>query len=142
MAVAMVLATVGCHHQVSSDSLGGLVATHETGNVGGVDNDFRDKALKANESLDDFLGAFADRKWGKGKYLLKSRFTTSDGGEEHMWVEVMAMSQSKFSGKLSNAPLHCPNLKQGQAVSCELTSVSDWLYVDGSFTKGGFTAAP
>jgi uncharacterized protein YegJ (DUF2314 family) len=59
--------------------------------------------------------------------LLKVPFTTSDGSDEYMWVEVSKWEGDKILGLLQNDPIDVPNLKAGQNVETSESKVFDYI---------------
>ncbi|REN17115.1 DUF2314 domain-containing protein, partial [Mycobacterium tuberculosis] len=52
-----------------------------------------------------------------GEYILvKAPFTTRDGGNEWMWVEVARWNGDAIEGLLKNEPVDVPGLHAGQMV--------------------------
>ena len=63
-----------------------------------------------------------------GEYiLLKAPFTTDDGGNEWMWVEVLAWKSGTINGLLKNEPYHIKGLKAGAEVEISQSDVFDYI---------------
>lgn len=60
-------------------------------------------------------------------------------GREHMWIKVAEIAGEEVKGELLNAPIHRTDLQEGQAVSCQLSALSDWLIQDGETSRGAYT---
>jgi uncharacterized protein YegJ (DUF2314 family) len=59
--------------------------------------------------------------------MVKAPFTTSEGGREWMWVEIVRWEGSRIFGVLQNVPQDVPGLKQGARVEVEESSIFDYL---------------
>ena len=62
-----------------------------------------------------------------GEYILvKAPFTTRDGGNEWMWVEVAKWNGDTIEGLLKNEPVDVPSLHAGQMVKVSQAKVFDY----------------
>jgi uncharacterized protein YegJ (DUF2314 family) len=59
--------------------------------------------------------------------LVKAPFTTTNGGTEWMWVEVVSWKGTKIEGVLQNDPFEVPSLKAGARVTVEEASIFDYI---------------
>ncbi len=74
------------------------------------------------------------------RVLLKAPFTTDDGGNEWMWVEVISWKGEEIEGILENDPYHVSGLKAGARVTFSQSVVFDFLhYLPGGRTEGNET---
>jgi len=71
--------------------------------------------------------------------MIKAPFTTSDGGNEWMWVEVTAWKGDIITGVLMNEPAAVPNLRAGARVTVATSRVFDYVYRHGDAREGGET---
>lgn len=58
---------------------------------------------------------------------------------EHMWINEVSFNGETIKGVLLNDPNQLTNVSRGQDVEIPLAQVSDWLFVRGGKTFGGFT---
>jgi uncharacterized protein YegJ (DUF2314 family) len=66
--------------------------------------------------------------------MVKAPFTTSDGGREWMWVEVIEWNGNDIRGLLSSDPYHVPGLRAGAEVRVDQQDLFDYIFylADGS----------
>lgn len=78
-----------------------------------------------------------------GEYILvKAPFTTADGGNEWMWVEVTMWKGNAIEGVLRNDPDEVPGLHAGQVVSVHEGDVFDYVrHLPDGTEEGNWTAA-
>jgi len=63
-----------------------------------------------------------------GEFIqVKAPFTTSSGGNEWMWVEVLSWQGNNIRGILKSEPYHIPNLKGGSEVLVKQNEVFDYI---------------
>lgn len=112
------------------------------------------KTITADD--DEMLAASARAKlalakleagFGKGvaktdHLIVKAPFTTSNGGQEYMWIEVRAWKAGVLRGVLTDEPFQVPDLHAGATVEVKQADVYDYLlqHVDGR-EEGGETSA-
>jgi uncharacterized protein YegJ (DUF2314 family) len=81
----------------------------------------------ANAQLPRLRDVFA-KGLQPGEYILvKAPFTTRDGGNEWMWVEVAKWNGDTIEGLLKNEPVDVPNLRGGQMVKVSQAKVFDYM---------------
>lgn len=101
-----------------------------------------------NQELEDASNAAKSKlpglqaKFNKGlppgaMLMLKVPFTTREGGNEWMWIEVIEWSDTKIRGILQNDPQQVPGLKAGQQVTTKKAKVFDYIYYHSDGTKEG-----
>lgn len=72
--------------------------------------------------------------------LLKAPFTTDEGGNEWMWIEVTRWKNETIEGILQNDPYYIKNLKSGAKVSVQQDDIFDYiLYKADGTTEGNET---
>jgi uncharacterized protein YegJ (DUF2314 family) len=64
---------------------------------------------------------------------------TSDGGVEHIWVNVVSHSGMAAKGTLANDPDDLGDLKFGSAVVVDEAKITDWTYDKDGKTYGGYS---
>jgi uncharacterized protein YegJ (DUF2314 family) len=96
----------------------------------------------ARADLENLRARFARGLAPNEALLVKAPFSTSDGGNEWMWVEVTGWHARTIDGILTNQPLDVPDLRAGAAVTLSQDVVFDYLHQlpDGS-VEGNATAA-
>lgn len=78
-----------------------------------------------------------------GEFIqVKAPFSTPEGGNEWMWVEVLSWKGEIITGLLKNEPHHIPNLKGGSEVTVNQEDIFDYIrsYPDGT-SEGNETGA-
>src|ERR1039457_734028 len=84
-------------------------------------------SARANEKLPELQKAFS-AGLEPGEFIeLKAPFTTPDGGNEWMWVEVRTWKDKEIDGLLQNDPVNVPNLHAGQQVKIRQEDVFDYI---------------
>ncbi len=72
--------------------------------------------------------------------LLKAPFTTDEGGNEWMWIEVVGWKDETIEGILQNDPYYIKNLKSGAKVTVKQADIFDYiLYKADGTTEGNET---
>lgn len=72
--------------------------------------------------------------------LLKAPFTTDEGGNEWMWIEVIGWKDETIEGILQNDPYYIKNLKSGAKVTVKQGDIFDYiLYKADGTTEGNET---
>ena len=73
-----------------------------------------------------------------GQFLMvKAPFAKPDGGNEWMWVEVVAWRGSRIRGVLANEPFEVPGLRAGQEVVVDEGDVFDYILRNPDGTEEG-----
>jgi len=80
---------------------------------------------------------------GPGEYMLvKAPFSTPDGGNEWMWVEVTVWKGNRIKGILRNEPENVPGVRGGSTVEVNERDVFDYIhYLPDGTEEGNWTAA-
>ncbi len=84
----------------------------------------------AHRSLPHFYSQ-AEGKLASGNFSVKVAFPVKGGGNEHIWVSLLARSGKTMEGRLQNNPVNVP-YKINQKVSFTESSLSDWSYWDAN----------
>ena len=94
----------------------------------------RDAArAKLPQLRDNFNDGFAP-----GEFMfVKAPFTTTDGGNEWMWVEVIEWKGDRIRGLLQNDPFHVPELRAGAEVVVAMGDVFDYILQRADGTSEG-----
>ena len=107
-------------------------------------SDHDDKALMAaseaaKKELAKLESHFSDGIPDQESLSVKAPFTTSDGGNEWMWVEVTRWTGPSMRGILLNRPYQVPGLREGDTVDVEVASVFDYIHGLPDGTQAGGT---
>ena len=94
---------------------------------------------KAKSTSNDFVKAFHAQKPGTKGFYVKKPYPTPSGEAEHMWIKVTKESNGLLNGIVANEAEETREVKNGQAVSLNISEISDWKYVDGKKLVGGYT---
>ena len=102
-----------------------------------ADAQINDAMAEAKRRLPEFCSAC---KAGGANFegMVKVGFSTSDDGEEYLWIEVDGMTDSGFSGRIENHPVDESIPKKGTRVEVKFDDVVDWVYRDGERSRGLF----
>jgi uncharacterized protein YegJ (DUF2314 family) len=106
-----------------------------------------DQALLAASTRARQKALLIGKRYSKGppfgeQLTVKAPFSTSDGGTEWMWVEVVRWNGDDIDGILKNDPFDVPSLKLGARVEVRASKIFDYILVkeDGS-QEGNETGA-
>ena len=122
--------------------LAGCSRSKEGGNYTDVKED--DAAMnaamaKAKTTSDEFVRAFHAQKPGTKDFFVKKPYPTPNGSQEHMWIEVHEEHNGILKGLVANEAEDTRAVKMGDAVTLNLSEISDWKYQDGKKLVGGYT---
>jgi uncharacterized protein YegJ (DUF2314 family) len=93
---------------------------------------------EARERWPEFVAAFEKKDNLQNPFLIKAEFQQDDCSE-YMWVSVINIERNTIHGVLENTPGKLTNVKEGQTVRVDLSSLNDWLYIKYEEGVGGFT---
>lgn len=72
-------------------------------------------------------------------YIVKAPFTSGEN-TEHMWVVVTSIQGNAIHGTLANHPHHLLEFHEGQEVTVDAATLTDWLGADANDEPlGGWT---
>jgi len=91
---------------------------------------------RAKEKLPE-LRALFNEGLDQTTLLLKAPFTTDDGGNEWMWIEVTRWRGNTIDGILQNKPYYIKNLKSGAKVTVQQEDIFDYLLYKADGTTEG-----
>jgi len=84
-------------------------------------------SARAKKKLNNLAKAF-NAGLAPGEFIqVKAPFTTPDGANEWMWVEILSWQGNNIRGILKNEPYHIPNLKSGSEVLVKQNKVFDYI---------------
>ena len=92
-----------------------------------------DASERAREKLPQLRRDFNEGLDPGEVILVKAPFTTSSGGTEWMWVEVMQWEGNRIQGLLKNEPVDVPGIRGGSVVTVNQDDLFDYIrnYADG-----------
>lgn len=96
---------------------------------------------KAQDTLDEFLALSAASAPNTDSFALKVAISEGDR-KEYFWITPFAVSDGKFSGRVSNTPRTVSNVSEGQQIQFARSAIVDWTYENPieKKTYGNFTA--
>jgi uncharacterized protein YegJ (DUF2314 family) len=107
-------------------------------NVDGEDPRMIRAVAEARKRWPEFVSAFQSDLAKDKPFIIKAEFKEGDKSE-FMWVSVKTIEANRIYGVLENSPLELKNVKEGQEVAVQLSSLNDWLYSKDGESVGGFT---
>lgn len=93
-------------------------------------------SLRAKAKLPELKILFNDGL-DQATLLLKAPFTTDDGGNEWMWIEVTRWVSLEIVGILQNDPYHIKGLKSGAKVTVQQEDIFDYILYKADGTQEG-----
>jgi len=107
-------------------------------NVDGEDPRMIRAVAEARKRWPEFVSAFQSDLAKDKPFIIKAEFREGDKSE-FMWVSVKTIEANRIYGVLENSPLELKNVKEGQEVAVQLSSLNDWMYSKDGEPVGGFT---
>jgi uncharacterized protein YegJ (DUF2314 family) len=92
---------------------------------------------RAHERLMKLKPSILDGLEPNEALLVKAPFTTTSGGNEWMWVEVVRWEGATIRGILQNDPFEVPSLKAGATVEVTEDTLFDYLHYKPDGTTAG-----
>jgi uncharacterized protein YegJ (DUF2314 family) len=102
------------------------------------DKEMNDAIKAANQTIDQFKNALLSNNKNYEMFELKVRFPKAKGGE-HIWLRNIIFKENKYIGIVDNVPENLNNIKLGDTIVIDNENITDWLYIDQSKLKGGYT---
>lgn len=93
----------------------------------------------AKATVNEFVLAFHAQKPGTDKFCVKKPYRTPGGGVEHMWIDVTNEHAGVLEGVVESEAEDTREVEMGQAVTLNISEISDWSYLDGKKLVGGYT---
>ncbi|MFH6945016.1 YegJ family protein [Flavobacterium sp. FlaQc-50] len=94
---------------------------------------------KAKQTLDSFDYAFKNNNRIFTFFGLKKRFE-ENGKIEHIWIgNIQKFEKGKYIGVIDNFPEIIKGIKLLDTVEIEKKDISDWMYIQNSELRGGYT---
>jgi uncharacterized protein YegJ (DUF2314 family) len=109
-----------------------IINVHET------DKEMNAAMLKANQSLDKFIDRFNNPREGDSNFALKVKIS-DEYGVEHFWVTELTITETGFSGFISNEARTVKLVSMGQKVNFGPDIVTDWSYDNNGVKQGAYT---
>lgn len=72
-------------------------------------------------------------------HSIKKAYPTSEGSNEHIWIEVISFEAGEFAGAIANRPVRIPDLKYNDKVRVRPDEISDWMFHMNGEIVGGRT---
>lgn len=94
---------------------------------------------KAKATLPVFFERLANPQPGDDGFLIKIRYDTKNGGDEHIWAKDVVKDGDTVLATIDNVPGEIPNLAKGQRVTVPISQVTDWLYSRDGKYRGAYT---
>jgi len=94
---------------------------------------------KAKATSAEFVTAFHAQKPGTKDFFVKKPYPTPNGSQEHMWIDVNEEHDGVLKGVIANEAEETHAVKMGDAVTLNISDISDWKYQDGKKLIGGYT---
>jgi len=129
-AALLLLSVTSCSHNKEGDNYQ---------HVGDDDAVMNAAIAKAKATADDFVKAFHAQKPETKDFFVKKPYPTPAGEQEHMWIEVLEEKGGVLHGIVANEAESTRAVTNGQAVTLNLSEISDWKYADGKKLVGGYT---
>ena len=129
-AVLLLLSATSCSRSKEGDNYQ---------HVGDDDAAMNAAITKAKATADDFVKAFHAQKPDTKDFFVKKPYPTPAGEQEHMWIEVIEEKGGVLHGIVANEAESTRAVTNGQAVTLNLSEISDWKYADGKKLVGGYT---
>ncbi len=127
------LTLLACNNQTSKHVKGDPTITVE------FDDSSMNQAISlARETLPNFKKALTNDS-AANQFSLKLKYSTPNGGQEHIWISQVKIKDGQMKGVIDNAPNNIPSLQLGDTISVSEEVVSDWMFKKSDSIYGGFT---
>jgi len=103
------------------------------------DEDMNNAIHKAKITLDLFDSALYSNDTNFNSFTLKVKFLYGKDNAEHIWVADVYKDEEEYVGIVNNEPEHISGIKFGDTIIVKKNDITDWMYLDKDFVKGGFT---
>lgn len=107
-------------------------------NVESEDLEMNNAIEKANQILPEFYKALESRNQNLDSFGIKMFFTASDR-TEHIWINSLFKKDKEYFGVVNNLPEFTNEVKQGDTIKIDASRISDWMYLENSELRGGYT---
>jgi len=98
---------------------------------------------QARATLRKFWASYQAPKESETGHSLKVRFPYGTNSGEHIWMaEVKKISDTAYSGRFANAPVHLRGKRAGDQVEFTEADISDWMFLRNGKIVGGETIRP
>ncbi len=102
------------------------------------DSEMKAARKKASETLSQFFKAFESKNSQFNSFSIKQTFSNKDYNE-HIWLNNIFKKNHEYYGVVDNLPEYVKDVDLGDTVKIENEKVSDWMYLENSQLKGGYT---
>jgi uncharacterized protein YegJ (DUF2314 family) len=94
---------------------------------------------KAKKTIDQFDRALKSNDTALTDFAIKKRFSTPDGGGEHMWIAGVSFVNGNYKGFVNNDAEKTKEVKYGDTVVVSRDEITDWMYLEHNLLNGGYT---
>lgn len=127
------LIVIACNNPASKQAKGDPTITVE------FDDSSMNQAISlARVTLPNFKKALT-KDPAANQFSLKLKYSTPNGGHEHIWISQVKIKDGQMNGVIDNAPNNIPSLQLRDTISVSEEVVSDWMFKKSDSIYGGFT---
>lgn len=138
LGIGVLAVGVSCKEQ--ADEAGVVKRDGQPDDVTKFDEERIDKAIaEAKSKLGDFVQVMESRSEHATGFSIKKGFKADNGETEYIWVEDVKIVEGGFEGKIGKKPVNNIGVKLGDAVTVATDDVVDWMYMEQSSLRGGYT---
>ena len=106
--------------------------------VESVDVEMNNAIQKAKQTLPEFYKALETKNSNYEGLGIKMIFKTEDRNE-HIWINGLFKKDNQYFGIVDNQPEYSSEIHLGDTVKIDNDRISDWMYLENSELKGGYT---
>jgi uncharacterized protein YegJ (DUF2314 family) len=107
--------------------------------VTGEDTTMNGAIQKAKQTINEFDQALQSNNPAYTNFAVKKRYKTADDGGEHIWIAEISLENGNYKGFVNNDAENTSEVKYGDAVIVKKGEITDWMYLDKSVLRGGYT---
>ena len=134
---------LSCNNNQSTQKLRsekiGIDTSNNTYTVTAEDSSMNDAISKAKRTIGEFDEALKSNNPLYTNFSIKKRYTTADGGGEHMWIAGIIFFKGNYQGIVNNDAERTTEVKYGDTVIVQKDEITDWMYLVNNVLKGGYT---
>ena len=94
---------------------------------------------KARFTLPRFDSALVSGKYDKDLYMIKVRFATPSGNDEHIWLTDITKVNGHYKGIVSDSPYEATQIREGDTLMINDADITDWMFGDDTLVHGAYT---
>lgn len=103
-----------------------------------VDAEMNEAIKEAKKNLPKFYKDLESENPKYNSFGIKMTFP-HENGDEHIWINSLFKKNNDYFGIVDNLPEFTRDVKRGDTVQIITNRVSDWMYLENSELKGGYT---